>query len=758
MGVSISHPDVDFETTSASQARVRSTITTAEPDEKVSFAFTIGRGDLLMRVGTTAGAQDIVADLRCSHGFHIVSFTPGVSTYYLEFGLPAIGKAGLRDFERVAAGRFEIDTPWVESELDLVRLQQSLNVVYAAVSTKRPRVIERRGDTSWSIRDYDYTDGPFNPLNGSTYTLTPSALTGEVTITANTALFTSLDVGMLLKLTHTGQYETASATAVDTTTDAIRVSGLDTSRRFTYAVTGSFTATVVLERSVGNELSYETVQTFTGAASGTYDDELDNQIIYYRLRVSAYTSGTVGLELRHSQGVTDGVARIFSVDADNQVTADVLSPFSKTSATTLWYMGAWAARFGWPAAVGMQDGRLALGRGDNYWLSAADDFESQLVGANDADAISRTLTGKMNSIAWLKGAKNLLAGTTGAEHIITAGEYSEILTPSTAFSRPVSSRGSAQAEACMIDTAVAFISRSRKRIYLAVPADGDGYQLIDLTRLHPDIGGASGFKEIAFQTEPHPRLWCVRNDGAIAVLLLVPEEEIVAWTRYTSTGATFESVAVIPAGVADDGVYFVTHRPDVSATDRYIEKLAPESFTDLEDAWRLQCAVEYSGAATTALTGLDHLEGEEVYVWGNGRQSGPYTVSSGAITCDYEVTYAVIGLLYEGKYKGPRITWGASAGTAVMQEKLIKILGLMLYRTPGGMIRIGQSFDADKMTGLEDRQTGLTYDSALQEWTEDKRLNVDGFSDPDARLHISMPGAGPATVLGLIPWTEASDR
>ncbi|HBX94993.1 MAG TPA: hypothetical protein DEG79_19435, partial [Hyphomonas sp.] len=566
MGVSISHPDVDFETTSASQARVRSTITTAEPDEKVSFAFTIGRGDLLMRVGTTAGAQDIVADLRCSHGFHIVSFTPGVSTYYLEFGLPAIGKAGLRDFERVAAGRFEIDTPWVESELDLVRLQQSLNVVYAAVSTKRPRVIERRGDTSWSIRDYDYTDGPFNPLNGSTYTLTPSALTGEVTITANTALFTSLDVGMLLKLTHTGQYETASATAVDTTTDAIRVSGLDTSRRFTYAVTGSFTATVVLERSVGNELSYETVQTFTGAASGTYDDELDNQIIYYRLRVSAYTSGTVGLELRHSQGVTDGVARIFSVDADNQVTADVLSPFSKTSATTLWYMGAWAARFGWPAAVGMQDGRLALGRGDNYWLSAADDFESQLVGANDADAISRTLTGKMNSIAWLKGAKNLLAGTTGAEHIITAGEYSEILTPSTAFSRPVSSRGSAQAEACMIDTAVAFISRSRKRIYLAVPADGDGYQLIDLTRLHPDIGGASGFKEIAFQTEPHPRLWCVRNDGAIAVLLLVPEEEIVAWTRYTSTGATFESVAVIPAGVADDGVYFVTHRPDVSAT------------------------------------------------------------------------------------------------------------------------------------------------------------------------------------------------
>ena len=761
MPVTISHPDVTFVTTAASVGRVESEITTAAPDDKVSFEFTVTRGTLTLRVGTASGDQDIVADIEYPPGYHIVSFTPGASPYYLQFAANDIGTALLTGFARLAAGTLDITAPWAAADISAIRMQQSLNVIWMAHRGYQTQVLERRGSTSWTLRDYAPTDGPFNPLNATDTTLTPDGLTGEITIDANAAIFTALDVGMLLKLTHSGQYETASVTALDGATDPIRVSGIEAARAFTYEVTGTFVGTVVLERSVGNTVNYQTVASVTGVTAATQlNDGYDNQVIYYRLRCSAYTSGTIGLALTYAQGVQDGVARIVSVDADNSVTADVIEPFSKTDATPLWYLGAWGDRFGWPAAVGMHDGRLGLARADQYWLSAADDFESHLIGANDADAISRTLTGKMNAIAWLKGVDKLLAGTIGAEHIITGGALEEVLTPATTYSKPLARRGSADTDAVIIDTSVAFINRTRERIYLAQPGS-DGYSLVDLTRLHPGIGGASGFKEIAFQTEPYPRLWCVRNDGEIAILALDPAEQIAAWQRYTTPGGTFESVAVIPAG-AEDGVYFAVDRGGATFL---IEKLAMEDYTDLEDAWRLQSAVEYSGTAVSVLTGLTHLEGEEVYVWGNGNQYGPYTVASGQITV-YEgdgitpasLTYAITGLLYEGKWKSARMDVGGQSGTALTLKKQIKRLGMLIYRTPGGMLKWGRDFTAANMTTLQDRvQAGLTYGGPLQERTEDINMTFDGKADEDARLCISMPGAGPATVLGLVPSVETNE-
>lgn len=759
MPVSIVGNDVTFTTTTADVGRVENEVTTAAPDDKVTFEFTVGRNPLTMRVGTTSGDQDIVTDIVFPPGSGQISFTPGASPYYIQFAAMEIGKATLTGFARVAAGRLDLTTPWAGADVASIRMQQSLNVVWMAHLAYQTQVLERRGATSWWLRDYAPPDGPFNPLNATSTTLTPDALTGEVTIDADAAIFTALDVGMLLKLTHSGQYETATVSALDDATDPIRVSGIEAARAFTYTITGSFTATIVLERSVGNEVNWQTVSSFTAATGPTeLNDTYDNQVIYYRLRCSAYTSGNPVLELVYSQGVTDGVARIVSVDADNSVTADVIEPFSKAEATPNWYFGAWGDRSGWPSSVGMHDGRLGFGRANAYWLSVADDFESHLIGANDDAAISRTLTGKMNAIAWLKGVDKMLAGSVGAEHMITGGSLEEVLTPATVYSKPFARRGSADADAVIIDTAVAFINRTRERIYLAYP-DGNGYSLQDTTRLHPDIGGVGGFREIAFQTEPYPRLWCVRNDGQIAILALDPAEQIAAWYRYTTPGGTFESVAVVPAGT-EDAVYFTVDR---GGTNFLIEKLAMEAFTDLEDAWRLQSAVEYSGAAASVLTGLTHLEGEEVYVWGNGRKYGPYTVASGQITV-YEgdgvtpasLTYAITGLKYRGKHKGGRLDVGGTTGSALTQQKQIKGLGLMIYRTPGGMLEWGRDFD--NMTVLKDRvQDGLIYDGPLQERTEDIYETFAGKMDRDARLCISMPGVGPATVLGLVPVVETHE-
>lgn len=757
MPVSISSSDVTFTTTSADVGRVENVVTTAAPTAKVTFKFTVARNPLTLRVGTTTGAQDVVTDIEFPPGKWVITFTPGAATYYLQFAALKVGKATLTGFARVAAGRFSIDTPWAGADISSIRFQQSLNVVWAAQRSYRTQVIERRGATSWGVRDYAPDDGPFFPLNATDYTLTPSALTGEITITANGPVFTALDAGMLLKLTHSGQYETATANSVDDATDWIKVTGIGDMRAFSYDVSGTFTATVLLERSVGTTANPETVTSITTATAGTLNDGFDNQIIYYRLRTSAYTSGSPAMTLAYSGGVTDGVARILSVSADNSVTADVIEPFAKTDATSLWYMGAWSTRSGWPAAVGMHDGRLALGRAYQYWLSAADDFESHLIGPNDADAISRTLTGKMNAISWLKGVDQLLAGTIGAEHRITAGALAEVLTPSTVFSKPISGRGSADTDAVPIDNAIAFIDRTRDRIYLATP-DGDGYTLVDLTRLHRKIGGATGFKELAFQSSPEPRLWALRNDGQVAILAIDLAEQVAAWFRYKMEGATIKSLAIVPAG-AEDAVYFVVDRGNATYL---IERLAMEDYDTVSEAWRLQGAVEYSGTALGTLTGLSHLEGDTVHVWGNGREYGPLTVSGGSVTLpnDATVTYAITGVKYTGKFKGGRLDGGGAQGTALTQMKQVTGLGMMLYKTPGGMLKWGRSFTDADLTVLDDRvQDGtLVFDGPLQEQTIDEWFEFAGERTRDPRLHFVMDGAGPVTILGIVPKVDVNDR
>ena len=731
----------------------RSSVTTATPTTEVSFSFTVARRPLVLRVGTTAGAQDIIEDATFEPGDHVYSFTPGVSPYYVEFQLREVGEATLSGFARVAPGLLTLPTPYATAFLRSIRSEQSLNVQWLSDGFTCPRVLERRGTSSWSMRLFQPKDGPFENNDASDITMTPSALTGTATVTASGPAFKATDAGSLIRLTQAGQYETASGGVLDATTDTIRVSGTGAAARtFYYAVSGTFTASVTLQRSVGSEANWIDVVTVTSATSTSLNDGLDGQIVYYRLKVSAYTSGTAVMSLTYSGGLTDGIGRIFTVDADNAVTVDVLEPFATTTATSVWARGSWSDRFGWPSFPALYDGRLLFMRSGRRWQSKADDFESFGIGSLADDAISGSLPGKMNAPRWAKAADRLMIGTAGGEGYISANRDDDVMIPGNARARIRTERGSIDADAILVDGSPAFIHRSGRKINLMV-WNGATYDLINLSDLHRDIAGvgSGSLIELAFQQEPEPRLHAVRSDGQCAVMLLSLAKKLGGWSRIVPTGedAMIESVCVLP-GTPEDHVYRAVRRTIDGNDVRYVEKLAPERWTDSEAAWRLECALEYDGTATTAITGLDHLEGEAVYAWGNGRVSGPYTVASGAITLDYEVTYAIIGLKYQGFYKGPRMSQGGVAGGSLTKFKKCERLGMLLHNTVGGGVSWGRDFTT--MSRLQDRlMSGSTFDSPLPLFNSDEEFPLSGSWSTDARVCIRFEGVGPASILGLVP-------
>lgn len=781
MSVTVDGSSLTFTTSSGSEARARSEVTTTDPSSKVSFRFSVQRRGMLFRVGTSAGGQEIIPDMSFEPGEFLISFTPDVSTYYIEWSLPEIGTAKVINFAREASGDFELVSPWSNSILGAdgsailgadgealtavqigdvsdIRTTQSLDVMWLMRQRNAPRVLERRGATSWGLRLFRPATGPFELINTTDVTLSPAALEGTTTITASKPIFRTFDVGGLLKLSHLGQYKSANLNANGETSGVIKVSGKDSSREFGYVVTYSDSAegTVELQRSVDAQASWDTVISFTDSASGKNDDGLTNEITYYRFKMTAYTSDTVTVQLTHTQALTEGVGRIVTVDADNQVTVDVLEPFAKTEATLYWHWGSWSDRYGWPVAGELHDGRLSTIRVDRYWLSKSDQFWNMETGTLADDAIDKRLTGQINTARWLKSVNRLLVGTAGAEHWIGTGVLNERLEPSNATSKVGGDSGSASADAILIGDSVAYISRNKKRIYL-ISDTGDGkFTPIELTRLNRDIGGASGFKKIQYQKEPEPRLWALRNDGKIAVLCLNRTENVAAWSIYQSDRGDhlFEDVCVTPNS-PEDNVYFITNRTINGATKRSIEQLAAQEWDTLSEAWRLQAAIEYNGASTNTVTGLDHLEAEEVYAWADGRISGPHTVSGGSITIGYNAERIIVGLNYIGKYKGPRLDWGAEAGTALTSNKQIKHLGLILKDTAGGCLAWGR--DYDNVERLADKKQNDNFDSALSVWsgTLDKRV-FDGETGLDVRLHILMDKPGPAEVLALTPLMDTN--
>jgi len=764
MGISVSGADVAFTTTAGSEAIARSAVTSSAPTSEVTFSFEITRRPLKMRAGTSAGGQEIFTDLTLYPGQHLITFTPGVSPYYVEFRLPDIGyvgaaegKSNLLGFTTLGAGDLTLATPWQEDTLRSLRMEQSFDVAWITTKGVQTRVLERRGDKSWSLRKYQPENGPFSNLNITTSTMTCSTNTGAGTLTASAPIFRATHAGALMKITHQGQYITASIDALDEYSTSAKVTGATTNRNLQLTITGVFTGTLVLQRSIGSELNWVTYQTHTGTTDTTYNDALDNQIIYYRVLATAWTSGTATVVLQHANGSTDGIVRIHSVEADNSATVDVLTPVGKTTATTDWAFSAWSDASGWPAAIALSDGRLWAGRDDRFWASDSDDFESFEIGADDANAFTRRVTGGWGSVRSMLGVDKMVICMDAREAEVSSNTQDDILTPTNAASRPRSRRGSADAQAIAVDADAAFIDRSTRKLFRMV-SDGNKYELNELTRLHRtvagDEGSADGFLECAVQYNPEPRIWLPCDDGRMAVLLYEPIEGVVAWCRLVDTGAYYESVCCLPGDV-EDSVYFIVRRTVNGSTVRHVEKLAAEAWEDMEDVWRLRGAVVYSGAATTAISGLTHLEGRTVYSWTDGYQQGPYTVASGAITLDYAAAYAITGLLYEGKYKSPRVMGGASMGTAMTQDRKVTRIGLLPYRTAPGALKWGRDFTNMETIKGDDP---VTFDAAMVEITDDINKPFAGATSKDPRVCLSMPTAGPATVLGLVPHLETNEK
>ena len=156
----------------------------------------------------------------------------------------------------------------------------------------------------------------------------------------------------------------------------------------------------------------------------------------------------------------------------------------------------------------------------------------------------------------------------------------------------------------------------------------------------------------------------------------------------------------------------------------------------------------------TSLSGLYHLEGEDVSVLANGASHPDATVSNGSVALTFSSTSAAIGYGYTSSMRTLRLEAGSVDGTSQGKPKRIHGITLRLHETVG--IEVGN--DSGEADRIPFRDSSMAMDEAVPLFTGDKEIEFPGGFDDDDRIYVRQTQPLPLTVLALFPRLNTFDR
>lgn len=180
---------------------------------------------------------------------------------------------------------------------------------------------------------------------------------------------------------------------------------------------------------------------------------------------------------------------------------------------------------------------------------------------------------------------------------------------------------------------------------------------------------------------------------------------------------TTQTTTITPAATTGDDVTFTAGASIFSADDigreirvKYLvgEEQGIAEIVEYVSATQVKCQIQQAFASTAAIpsgswyftqntiSGLGHLEGEEVVVLEDGAASEPKTVEDGEITLDDQVCVAIAGLGYTGIVETMPIDLLLSVGVTTGKYKTLGI-AKVLFRDTLGVKHGNDIYDAANM-------------------------------------------------------------
>jgi hypothetical protein len=665
----------------------------------------------------------------------------------------------------------EITNPFYGLDITKINYCQSNDILYLFHEEALPRKIIRYSDTEWVVEDFSgygssgsFNYGPF--YNSKSYyddrktlrSLTPAATSGT-----NVLLTPSI-----VSLTY-GSSPSPDVIVATAASDIKAKAGEILRLRGTLGLgIGYWKVKIVSYDSSTLEL---TIKSMDGSTLTTSSLKLITVPYFNHVNIFD-VSGNKWIKCVVTDHAPNTGSPSFLPYTDGQVKIRIDGTFSGTGAFNLFEVPFWGLDVEgsqYPASGCFHEDRLfTFGPNQRIDGSRVGDYENFTTHEEDGTVIdSNAVSFNLNStesnfcIWGVSDEKGLLVGTSANEWLLKSASSQTGITPTSISAKKATSFGSKKVQPLQVGKAAIFTQLSGKKIReFNYFYDVDGFRCQDMNQLaHSIVNGK--VKQLALQKQPDQIVWAVTEDGLLNAMTYERDIEgvRVAWHRHPIAGSDVlvRSVCSIPAqGSSYDEVWIVVQRTINGSTKQYIEYMG--KIFDEEDAQEngffVDCGLTYSGASATVISGLSHLEGEEVSVCGDGVNLGLYTVSSGSITLREACTKAHIGLKYSAKIKLNRFDAGSQDGTSLGKTRRSNRLGVCVNRTLG--LKYGQDFENMMPFEFQDADENLDEGPSLYTGIMTTEIETEYSLDNNICLMSDEPTN--CAILAVMPQMTTQDR
>lgn len=352
-------------------------------------------------------------------------------------------------------------------------------------------------------------------------------------------------------------------------------------------------------------------------------------------------------------------------------------------------------------AICFYENRLYLGglnigreRGKQVIMgSVVGSYENFIMGTINNLAFVFELASEQNDEVVFMVAKNVLfVGTQGGQYTIYGGSYG--VTPNSISVTRQCSYPASKIQPVFLENIPVFVSYQRNQLWgLVYEYSSNSYEGLDLNVFNKDII-KSKVKQIALQFLPFPALYCVCEDGKIAVLYILKKQGVMGWARwYMGDENTFDKVkaiTVLPNRTGNYEKIWIAVERDWGLT---IENFTNPLYEDYFDAYYSDCSVEYNSATPTTIISVPYPDGTECVVLTDKGLHPNVVVENGQITLQWEVARAIIGLYYKMEVAlMPFEIVDIPQIVSVNRPKSFRNISVYLYKSLGGEMGINYDY------------------------------------------------------------------
>ncbi|WP_261547341.1 hypothetical protein [Burkholderia multivorans] len=660
----------------------------------------------------------------------------------------------------------EIATPYALADLVTedgtfaIRATQSADTMYLFHGAYPTQKLSRTSATTFELQPVTFVGGPFATVNdNNSIRVQASGQSGDVTLTANADVFRASDVGTLFYVEQEQPTGIVPwAVHAESHVNDIRRVG-DRTYRCTQIGLNAPQVT-------GQETPIHTEgRRWDGDGRDPDGDTYGSIGVEWEYQHSGYATVLI-------TGFVNARQVSATVTTNNPNDPCMIPKPVVDSGTYKWARSLFNSTDGFPQMGTFWSNRLCVMRDRWIAMSVSADFEN--FKTKDADqqtddsAIVQQLNARrLNKLAWMVESDSLLVGMTGDEWVIGKSNASLALSATNMSARRRTSYGSKRLQPVEVGGTILFVQKAGRKLRdFKYDFSSDNYVSTDVTKIADHVtrgrsGTNSGIMSLCYQQEPHSIVWAARADGQLIGCTYDEEagrSDVYGWHRHPDVNGFVECVASMPApdGASDD-LWMIVRRQINGQSVRYVEYLN-QSLQDDEPqsaAFYVDAGITYSGAPTTAISGLGHLEGETVAVLTDGAVHPSRTVFAGSITLDWPASVVHIGVPTKCRIQTMQLNAGAANGTAQGKTKRVSNVVTRFSRSLGGAV--GPTFDDSDLEPLNFRRPSNSMDRAVPLFDGDMESDWRGGYEGQSWVCYQNDQPLPVTLLGFFPVLETQD-